>query len=122
MTSVRMDTMARYARFVRGLMASPSMEVVVMCSVARKDIRSVTGRNVAMIAVETGLDPMKASIGKVKERLSMRVASVPDRDIGRLGYLARLLSDRGEAHYRADDEEVPSSPSSLTVCVTISDF
>ena len=36
MTSVRMDTMARYARFVRGLMASPSMEVVVMCSVAKR--------------------------------------------------------------------------------------
>ena len=55
MTSVRMDSMARYARFVRGLMASPSMEVVVMCSVARKDIRSVPGRNIAMIAVETAL-------------------------------------------------------------------
>ena len=36
MTSVRMDIMARYTKFVRGLMASPSMEVMVMCGLAKQ--------------------------------------------------------------------------------------
>ena len=94
-----MDTLARYTRFVRGLMERPSPEVVVMCAVARQDIRTVTSSNLALIAKETGLDPVKSSIGKVKEKLRMNVAMVPDRDSWRIHYMAMLLSERGEAHH-----------------------
>ena len=45
LSNARMDILARYAKFVRGLQASPSMEV--MCGVAKRDIRSVTGCNIA---------------------------------------------------------------------------
>ena len=34
MDSVRVDTIARYVKFVRSLITSPSMEVSVMCGVA----------------------------------------------------------------------------------------
>ena len=106
MSSVRMDTLARYTRFVRGLMTSPSNEVIVMCGVAREDIRTVTGSNLALIGIETGLNPVKASIGTVKEKLRMKISSVPDIDKWRIDYLARLLRERGEAFYSAEEEEV----------------
>ena len=106
LSSVRMDTLARYTRFVRNLMTSPSMEVAVMCGVAKRDIRTVTGSNIALIRWETGLDPILSSLGKVKEQLKKKMASVPDMDQWRLVYLTRLLTERGEAFYKANDEEV----------------
>ena len=42
-SSVRTDIMARYTRFIKGLQASPSMEVAVMFGVAKRDVRTVTG-------------------------------------------------------------------------------
>ena len=105
-SSVRMDTLARYSRFVRGLRASPSMEVAVMFGVARQDIRTVTGANIALIRCETGLDPVCSSLGQIKKKLLGNVVSVPEMDKWRLAYLGRMLSDRGEAHFRAEDEEV----------------
>ena len=105
-SSVRMDTLARYSKFVRGLRASPSMEVAVMFGVARQDIRTVTGANLALVKFETGLDPACSSLGNIKEKLLGKVVSVPEMDRWRLPYLGRLLIERGEAHYRAEDEEV----------------
>ena len=77
-----------------------------MCGVARQDIRTVTGSNLALLRLETGLEPVLSSQGKMREKLQQKVASVPDMDRWRLDYLAKLLCERGEAHYRADDEEV----------------
>merc|ERR1719186_1998231 len=39
LSSVRVDTLGRYTKFIRGLQSSPSMEVAVMCGVAKKDNR-----------------------------------------------------------------------------------
>ena len=105
-SSVRMDTLTRYSKFVKGLIASPSMEVAVMCGVARQDIRTVTGSNLAMVRRETGLEPVLSSQGILRERLHQNIASVPDMDKWRLDYLTKMLCERGEAHYRADDKEV----------------
>ena len=77
-----------------------------MSAVARQDIRTVTGSNVAFLRRETGMDPVLASLPKLKCELQKRVASVPDVDRWRVKYLTRLLSDRGEDHYRGDEEEV----------------
>ena len=62
MTGVRMDTLARYSRFVKGLMASPSPEVAIMCSVARKEIRTVTGSNLALIVKEIGWTHLRPAL------------------------------------------------------------
>ena len=59
-------------------MTSPSNEVVAMFGVAREDIRTATGSIMALIVGETRLDQVKASIRKVKEKLRMKVYSVPD--------------------------------------------
>ena len=60
LSSARMDILARYAKFVRGLLLSPSMEVAVMCRVARRDIRTVKGSNCALLRLETVMDPVTA--------------------------------------------------------------
>ena len=39
-------------------------------------------------------------------RIQYRVTSVPDLDRWRLDYLARLLMQRGEASFMADNDEV----------------
>ena len=52
------------------------------------------------------MDPVLSSLVQIKCELKKKVASVPDMDRWRVKYLARLLSDRGEAHYGGDEEEV----------------
>ena len=104
--SSRVDILARYAKFIRGLKVSPSMEVSVMFGVAKRDIRTVTGSNIALLASETGLDPAQACMVHIKERLMSKTSSVPDRDRWRLDFLAKLLVLRGEALYSVDDKEV----------------
>ena len=105
-SSVRTDIMARYTRFIKGLQASPSMEVAVMFGVAKRDVRTVTGSNISLIRQDTGLDPVTSSPWEVKKRLLGNVASAPDTDEWRLSYLAKLLTDRGEASYRVEDSAV----------------
>ena len=50
------------------------------------------------LGIDSEGDRSKASIGNMKERLSVNVALVTDRDNWRLNYMARLLMERGEAY------------------------
>ena len=100
LSSVRVDTLARYTKFVRGLLSSPSMEVSVMCGVAKQDIRSVTGANIALIMEGTGLNPAMASTVQVKEKLLRNTTEVPDMDSWRLACLGKLLTARGRVTTR----------------------
>ena len=77
-----------------------------MAGVARRDIRTVTGSNCALIRSETGMDPLHSPIGKLKVQLGFKVTSAPDRELWRVEYLGKLLAERGEAHYRADETRV----------------
>ena len=103
LTSVRTDVLGRYGKFVRGLYASPSREVSVMCSIATKDVCTTTGRNLYLIQMETGLNPLQASAASVKAELGRRAAPVPDSDNWRLGYLAKLLEERGSVNYEGGE-------------------
>ena len=76
-----------------------------MCGVARQDIRTTTGANIDLIRRETGLNMEVARTGQVREKLAKQ-ATAPEEDIWRMRYLARLLSERGEAYYKSEDEEV----------------
>ena len=64
-TSVRMDILSRYMMFVKGLRASPSVEVAILCGVVAGDVRTTTGSNLNMLFWETGLSP-QCNHGKVK--------------------------------------------------------
>jgi hypothetical protein len=104
--SVRTDVLARYTRYTKGLKASPSMEVAVMFGVVQRDIRTVTGSNIALIRQETGMDPISSFPWKVKLKLADNMSRVPEMDMWRLDYLAKLLTKRGEASYRVEDSVV----------------
>ena len=60
---------------------SPSMELSVMCGVVAGDINTTTGQNLNVIRWETGLDPLTASLVKMKEAIGNRLAVVPGEDI-----------------------------------------
>ena len=98
-TSVRMDILSRFVKFVKGLKASPSVEVAVMCGIVEKDIRSVTGSNLEYLRWETGMDPLGNALAKVKEALGRKKATIPEDEKWRVGYLGKLLQARGEALY-----------------------
>ena len=55
-----------------------------MCGVAQRDIRAVTGSNIALVRNETGMDPVQCCLGKLKMELQSRVANVPELDWWRL--------------------------------------
>ena len=97
LTSVRTDALARYAKFLQGLGKSPSREVAVMYGVVSGDVQTTTGLNVSLLMVETGLNPTVATSQAVKKKLIRKTPEVPDRDRWRLGYLGKMLEQRGEA-------------------------
>ena len=102
-SSVKTDVLARYVNFVAGLRNSPSMEVRVMCGVVAGDVRTTTGRNLSFLRAESGLEPLSCSSGKIKAVLGSKLAMAPDMDKWRIKYLAKLLEERGQAHYEGDD-------------------
>ena len=62
-----------------------------MCGVARLDITTTTGANIDFIR---------------REKLEKQVNNVPEEDLWRMKYLGRLLSEKGEAYYNSEEEEV----------------
>ena len=103
MTSVKTDILARFVKFVRGLRASPSKEVSVLCGVVAGDVQTATGNNLNLLMQEIGLDPVKTSSDMVKKILSLKMTAVPETDSWRLPYLVKLLEQRGEAYYGGED-------------------
>ena len=104
-SSVRSDAITRYIKFVAGLRSSPSMEVAEMFGVASNDVRTTTGRNLRLLKLDSGLDTLTSSSVKVKAVMSGKLVPVPDRDVWRLGYLAKLLEARGQAHYMGEETD-----------------
>ena len=77
-----------------------------MVGVVQRDIITVTGSNIALIRQETGLDPISSFPWKVRLKLADNMSRVPEMDMWRLDYLAKLLTERGEASYRVEDSVV----------------
>ena len=117
LTSVRIDALSRFTKFLRGLVTSPSLEVAVMCAVTRGDVQTTTGQNLDLIRRESGMNPMTCSALKIRKILGGQLSAVPDNDQWRLRYLCRLLEARGQAHYEGGEtEELTSLIDSL--CTT----
>ena len=100
---MRSDIFARYIKFVRGLKASPSMEMSVMYGVVDGDVTTTTGKNLYVLRSETGLDPLPTSLVKMKAAVWSRQAAVPVDELWSLEYLGKLLEARGDAHYGGED-------------------
>ena len=65
--SHKKQLLARYVNFFKNLLKSISKEVQVLANIVARDIRSVTGKNLAYIEQETGLDPWRATSVQVKD-------------------------------------------------------
>ena len=72
------------------------------------EVQITTGHNVSLIMMETGLNPTVATSQAIKQRLIRKIPSVPERDKWRLGFLVRMLEERGEAFYAKKETELIS--------------
>ena len=106
LTSARVDILARYGGFFRSLRMSPSHEVAVMANLAGRDIRSTTGKNLALLKESSGLDPWAFSSARLKAELAKNeLVDTPPLDQWRVKYLADLLEQRQIHHYMGDKVE-----------------
>ena len=55
--NLNVSLLHRFTNFFRGLITSPSQEVMVVALLAARDLRSSTGSNLEMVRTMTGLDP-----------------------------------------------------------------
>ena len=108
LTSVRVDVLSKFVGFFRSLRVSPSPEVSFMAFYVGRDLRTTTGRNLRLIAEETGSDPWSESSGKMKTILGEKPVIVPDGDGWRIPYLHSLLEQRQVAHYSGNEESKKS--------------
>ena len=70
------------------------------------DIRTTKGANLDIFERETGLSMEVSKAGQVRDKLAKLEPAVPEGYMWRLRYLARMLSEKGEAYYRSEEEEV----------------
>ena len=105
--SIKKQLLSRYVKFHKGLLKSKSVEVQVLANVVSRDIRSVTGKNLAHIETVTGLDPWRTNSTKVSE--SVPDAEVPEADMWRLPLLCQYLFQRMEMETNLEDTKNISS-------------
>ena len=74
-----------------------------MANISSRDIRSTTGSNIRNLEAETKLDLWSASPRQVRKVLEEKVVKVPDRDKWRIGFLGRLLTERGDSFCREEE-------------------
>ena len=108
-TSAKVGIIGRFVTFFHSLRNSASRDV--QCSdpfkTFSRDIRSTCGRTLQYIREITGLDPWTAPLGRLKAALAAQeTVEVDAQDRWRISYLWSLLSQRGEAHYLAQDDQV----------------
>ena len=107
LTSARVDILARFPAFFRGLVSSPSQEVSVMAYLVGQDLRSVTGQNLRYIEECIGSDPVLCPTSKLKEQLyNLEMIVTPDQDSWRVAYLSNLLQQRQVAKYYSLEENI----------------
>jgi hypothetical protein len=114
-TSAKVDILARYANFYRGLRKSPSPEVAVISKIAGRDIRSTIGRNMKLLEEASGMDPWIFDSSRLKmELVSRETVEVSEQDTWRVKYLHKLMVEKQEKHYMGEVERVKQVRTSLT--------
>ena len=106
-TSAKVEILARFANFFRGLRKCPSAEVAVMANIVGRDIRSTTGSNLQLLEEASGLNPWVYDSSRLKVDLSSRDSvEVSDQERWRVMYLRKLLETKQNYHYLGDGERV----------------
>ena len=105
-TSAKVAILCRYVKFFHSMRNSACKEVQVLSRLLARDMQSVTGKNLQFISEMSGLNPWTVPIRRLKATLvAAEVVEVPLQDRWRVPYLCSLLSQRGEAHSLAMEEE-----------------
>ena len=74
-----------------------------MAGLAGRDIRTTTEKNLKLLEELSGLDPWVFGSGRMKHELvKSETVEVPEQDLWRVDYLARLLEERQVLHYGGD--------------------
>ena len=106
LTSAKTEVLARFVSFFRALRFAPSHEVRTVTSLVSRDLRTVTGRNLALVGELSGENPWTVSTHLVRESLRRQETVVPqEMDTWRCSYLSKLLEQRQEAHYLGMERE-----------------
>ena len=85
---------SRYVKFFHSLRKSKSEEVRILSEIVGRDMGSVTGKNLAMMERETGLNPWSTSSSEIGRHLFANKTPIPEQDTWRLEYLGKLLHER----------------------------
>ena len=85
---------SRFVKFFDKLRKSKSEEVRILSELVGRDMGSTTGKNLALLERETGMNPWSSPSWKVSAKLDSMKAPVPVQDIWRLDYLGKLLRER----------------------------
>ena len=99
--TVKQQLAARFVSFFRSLRESLSPEVRIVANMVGRCVRSNTGKNLANIERETGLDPWRSQAWKVRDM--MKRVEVPDKEGWRPQYLMKLLMARKELDTKCSD-------------------
>ena len=92
--SVKTELMSRYIKFHQQLIGSKSFEVKALANIVTQDVRSTTGRNIALVSRETRQCSRTLTPKQVK--LLVVPPGVPVNHEWRATLLPRLLRDRRE--------------------------
>ena len=104
--SLEARLLLNFLGFFKSILNSPNKEVAVAARLASRDVRTSVGKNLVRIEQLTSLNPWLATKSQLQERLVQALAvEVPAGDAWRPALLHKLLGDRLEAHYKANEEE-----------------
>ena len=92
---LRHQVYGRYVNFFQGLFKSSSKEVRHLARIISRDVRSVTCKNVGLIARASGLSPWDYSKLRIQQKLTR--TAVPANDEWRPGFLLKLIEIRRNA-------------------------
>ena len=107
MWSLKSSLLFRFHVFFLGLLSSDSKEVQLVSSLSAREIRTGMGHNLRLIHEITGLDPWDTSAPEMKSALRTSLFSpVPEGYEWRVRYLQKLLTQKLEAFYNGNDENM----------------
>ena len=117
---LKVDLLMRTRKFFRGLLNSPSPEVVTAALLAARDIRTTLGSNLSLIERESGLNSWTASPTDLKKALLENSnICIPDEDKWRIPFLKKLLTKRLELKYMSDSTDAKELLNSLIYSLSI---
>jgi hypothetical protein len=99
--SSRQQILSRYFKFYRPLLNSPSHEVAVVARLVGKDAKSVTGKNLLNICLETKLNVFSAPLQKIKDAISLATPPAPEQ--WKLYLLDKYICRRKDLRTRCEE-------------------